>query len=295
MRVGIQYTGGVLLGGGVDGDASIRGIAVNIAARMNRRRRPAAAHQRRHLRAGAGGFDVERDPIAGQGVDASVVTYLSAARGRAFRALGGALEGLTTAHDRPRRAELAILEARVCARCRGPASDRVTVVAEAGVARAELVAEFEQRLRAASWTTCASCAAGAPQTSGQPYWPAARLRWRAARHRRRRQHGRLRGASRGRHCAVVRGRGRPRARAGPGPPLLGHLIGLTSVRARTWPASATTRARSANPAPSTSWPRCCAAVPAARRWCCCWKTCTGPTTPRLTCPSALTPPCDMPP
>ena len=34
VRVGI-HTGRVLLGGGVDGDASIRGIAVNIAARMD--------------------------------------------------------------------------------------------------------------------------------------------------------------------------------------------------------------------------------------------------------------------
>jgi class 3 adenylate cyclase len=33
VRVGI-HTGGVLLGGGVDADGSIRGIAVNIAARM---------------------------------------------------------------------------------------------------------------------------------------------------------------------------------------------------------------------------------------------------------------------
>ena len=33
VRVGV-HTGGVLLGGGVDADGSIRGIAVNIAARM---------------------------------------------------------------------------------------------------------------------------------------------------------------------------------------------------------------------------------------------------------------------
>ena len=36
VRVGI-HTGGVLLGGGVDADGSIRGIAVNIAARMEHR------------------------------------------------------------------------------------------------------------------------------------------------------------------------------------------------------------------------------------------------------------------
>ena len=49
VRVGL-HTGGVLLGGGVDAEGSIRGIAVNIAARMEQTA-PAGspAHQPRHL------------------------------------------------------------------------------------------------------------------------------------------------------------------------------------------------------------------------------------------------------
>ena len=50
IRVGI-HTGGVLLGGGVDAEGSIRGIAVNIAARMEQTRAArSTAHQPRHLR-----------------------------------------------------------------------------------------------------------------------------------------------------------------------------------------------------------------------------------------------------
>ena len=70
VRVGV-HTGDVLLGGGVDAEGSIRGIAVNIAARMEQTA-PAGAlrisHDTyRHVR---GVFDVEpQPPIAVKGVD----------------------------------------------------------------------------------------------------------------------------------------------------------------------------------------------------------------------------------
>ena len=68
VRVGI-HTGGVLLGGGVDAEGSIRGIAVNIAARMEQTA-PAGALRISHdtYRQVRGVFEVEAaGPHRGQG------------------------------------------------------------------------------------------------------------------------------------------------------------------------------------------------------------------------------------
>ncbi len=170
VRVGI-HTGGVLLGGGVDGDASIRGIAVNIAARMEQTAPPGGlriSHDTwRQVR---GAFDVEpQAPIAVKGVDAPVVTYLvQRARPRAFRATGRGIEGV---HTRMvgRDAELAALEdalARVIA-------DRrlalVTVVGEAGLGKSRLLLEFERRVGAGSADVRVLRGRATPQTPGQPF------------------------------------------------------------------------------------------------------------------------------
>ena len=112
VRVGI-HTGAVLLGGGVDGDASIRGIAVNIAARMEQTAPTggcaSATTPALQVR---GAFDVEpQAPIAVKGVDAPVVTYLvQRARPRTFRTHRARHRGRGHAHGRPRR--------RACQRCR---------------------------------------------------------------------------------------------------------------------------------------------------------------------------------
>ena len=77
VRVGI-HTGGVLLGGGVDAEGSIRGIAVNIAARMEQTA-PAGALRISHdaYAQVRGMFEVERqEPLAVKGVDEPIQSYL---------------------------------------------------------------------------------------------------------------------------------------------------------------------------------------------------------------------------
>ena len=99
VRVGI-HTGGVLLGGGVDADGSIRGIAVNIAARMEQTA-PAGALRISHATHALvrGLFEVERSaPLAVKGVDEPVQSYLVLrARARTFRLGSRGIEGVATA------------------------------------------------------------------------------------------------------------------------------------------------------------------------------------------------------
>ncbi len=98
VRVGV-HTGEVLLGGGVDAEASIRGSAVNIAARMEQTAPPGGlriSHDTyRHVR---GVFDVElQPPMEVKGVDQPVVTYLvQRAKPRSFRVPTRGVEGVET-------------------------------------------------------------------------------------------------------------------------------------------------------------------------------------------------------
>ena len=98
VRVGIN-TGPVLLGGGVDAEGSIRGITVNIAARMEQTAPPGAlriSHDTwRHVR---GVFDVSAEPpIAVKGIDEPVRSYLvQRAKPRAFRLANRGIEGVET-------------------------------------------------------------------------------------------------------------------------------------------------------------------------------------------------------
>ena len=98
MRVGI-HTGPVLLGGGIDAEGSIRGVTVNIAARMEQTA-PAGAlrisHETyRHVR---GVFDVEpQAPIEIKGITGPARSYLvTRAKPRAFRMANRGLEGIDT-------------------------------------------------------------------------------------------------------------------------------------------------------------------------------------------------------
>ncbi len=77
FRVGI-HTGGVLLGGGVDADGTIRGAAVNIAARMEQTAPAGALRISQDTYAQVRGlFEVEaQDPLVVKGVDAPVHSYL---------------------------------------------------------------------------------------------------------------------------------------------------------------------------------------------------------------------------
>src|SRR5205085_3677983 len=94
-----MHTGGVLLGGGVDGDGSVRGIAVNIAARMEQTA-PAGALRISHdaYAQVRGMFEVERQqPLAVKGVDEPIQSYLVLrAKARRFRLGSRGIEGVAT-------------------------------------------------------------------------------------------------------------------------------------------------------------------------------------------------------
>ena len=98
VRVGV-HTGGVLLGGGVDADGSIRGIAVNIAARMEQTA-PAGGLRISHdaYAQVRGMFDVERqEPMAVKGIDEPMQSYLVLrAKPRSFRVGSRGIEGVAT-------------------------------------------------------------------------------------------------------------------------------------------------------------------------------------------------------
>jgi predicted ATPase/class 3 adenylate cyclase len=147
VRLGV-HTGSVLLGGGVDAEGSIRGMAVNVAARLEQLAPPGALRISRetwlHVR---GLFEMEEQaPLAMKGLQEPVVTFLvKRALPRTFRDARRGIEGLSTPLI-GRDAELAqLLSAHddVVAerRLRG-----LTVIADAGVGKSRLLAEFEQAL-----------------------------------------------------------------------------------------------------------------------------------------------------
>jgi class 3 adenylate cyclase/tetratricopeptide (TPR) repeat protein len=144
VRVGV-HTGGVLLGGGVDAEGSIRGIAVNIAARLEQAA-PAGALRISHdtYAQVRGLFEVEAQaPLAVKGVDAPVVSYLvRSARPRSFRIGTRGIEGVSTRMI-GRDAELQALQAAHRRLFEQPGLAVVTVVAEAGIGKSRLLYEFE--------------------------------------------------------------------------------------------------------------------------------------------------------
>ena len=170
FRIGV-HTGGVLLGGGVDAEGSIRGIAVNIAARMEQTA-PAGSMRISHdthvqVR---GLFDVERQqPIAVKGVDEPIVSYLVLrARPRSFRAASRGIEGIETPMI-GRDVELAaLLEAFERMRSRRRL-EVVTVVGEAGLGKSRMLAEFESGAGPSIEAAAVFRGRANPQTRGQPY------------------------------------------------------------------------------------------------------------------------------
>lgn len=144
IRVGI-HTGGVLLGGGVDAEGTIRGIAVNIAARMEQTA-PAGALRISHdtYAQVRGLFEVDaQEPLAVKGVDAPVQSYLvRRAKPRQFRIGTRGIEGVATRMI-GRDAELEALQAAYHRLFEQRTLAAVTVVAEAGIGKSRLLYEFE--------------------------------------------------------------------------------------------------------------------------------------------------------
>ena len=170
LRVGL-HTGSVLLGGGVDAEGSIRGIAVNIAARMEQT--AAAGTMRisrdtyRHVR---GLFDVQAQPaMSVKGLDEPVATYLVVrAKPRAFRVGARGVEGVQTRMigrsdelDRLRDAFKTVhREGRLIA---------VAVVGEAGVGKSRLLHEFQEWTDSQTEPRVVVEVRATPQTLTQPY------------------------------------------------------------------------------------------------------------------------------
>ncbi|MDH4392070.1 MAG: adenylate/guanylate cyclase domain-containing protein [Aquabacterium sp.] len=144
VRVGV-HTGGVLLGGGVDADGSIRGSAVNIAARMEQTAPPGGMRISHDTYAQVRGlFDVDaQEPLAVKGIDAPVQSYLvHSAKPRSFRIGTRGIEGMATRMI-GRDAELEVLQMAFKRLFEERKLAAVTVVADAGIGKSRLLYEFE--------------------------------------------------------------------------------------------------------------------------------------------------------
>jgi predicted ATPase/class 3 adenylate cyclase len=170
VRVGI-HSGGVLLGGGVDADGSIRGIAVNIAARMEQTA-PAGCLRISHdaYAQVRGLFEVERqEPLAVKGVDEPIQSYLvRRAKPRSFRLASRGIEGVATRMI-GRDAELEALQdafKRLFVERRLAA---ISVVADAGIGKSRLLYEFSAWTDARPESFYLFRGRAAPQAQGQPF------------------------------------------------------------------------------------------------------------------------------
>lgn len=175
VRVGI-HTGDVLLGGGVDSnDGSIRGVAVNIAARMEQSA-PAgmlriSQHTYRQVR---GRFELlEQAPLQVKGIDEPLLTYLvQSARAPAQRRMARGVDGVN-ARMVGRQSELAQLQQAHQRLCGGAGLTLLTVVGEAGLGKSRLLSEFEhwaidQVPQAAQTRWLQAC--GGEALINRPYW-----------------------------------------------------------------------------------------------------------------------------
>ena len=170
VRVGI-HTGGVLLGGGVDAEASIRGIAVNIAARMEQNAPPGALRISHDTYAQVRGmFEVvAQEPLSVKGVDTPIHSYLVLrAKPRNFRIGTRGVEGVVSAMI-GRDAELETLQTAF----RRLFADRrlaaVTVVGDAGIGKSRLLYEFEAWSETRPESFFLFRGRATPQTDRQPF------------------------------------------------------------------------------------------------------------------------------
>ncbi len=144
VRVGL-HTGAVLLGGGVDAEGSIRGVAVNIAARMEQTAPAGALRISQDTYAQVRGlFEVDaQEPLTVKGVDAPMQSYLvKRAKARNFRLDTRGIEGVVTKMI-GRDTELDALQAAFARLFAERNLAAVTVVAEAGIGKSRLLYEFE--------------------------------------------------------------------------------------------------------------------------------------------------------
>ena len=147
VRVGI-HTGPVLLGGGVDEAGTIRGLTVNIAARMEQTAPPGALRISQDTWALVRGvFDVQaQPPLFVKGQDEAMPTYLvQQAKPRAFRVPARAIAGVL-APMVGRDAELALLLAMVDQVVAKRSLGAITLIGEPGLGKSRLLHELQGAL-----------------------------------------------------------------------------------------------------------------------------------------------------
>ena len=170
VRIGV-HTGGVLLGGGVDAEGSIRGIAVNIAARMEQTAPPGAMRISQDTwRLVRGVFDFDpQPPIAVKGIEEPIASYLVLrAKPRAFRTTTRGVEGIATRMV-GRDTELERLQAAFERLFTVRQLEMVMVVAEAGVGKSRLLYEFTDWAEARPERYFIFQGRADPRTQNQPF------------------------------------------------------------------------------------------------------------------------------
>ena len=170
VRVGI-HTGEALLGGGVDSEGNIRGITVNIAARMEQTAPAGALRISQDTWALVRGtFDAQvQPPLAVKGVDSPITSWLVlGAKPLAFQLPARGIQGQETPLI-GRQDELARFEAMLDALQADRAPRALTLIADAGLGKSRLLREFQHILSAhrASWWLMP--ARSQPSSGLQPY------------------------------------------------------------------------------------------------------------------------------
>jgi class 3 adenylate cyclase/tetratricopeptide (TPR) repeat protein len=170
VRVGL-HTAAVLLGGGLDAESNIRGLGVNIAARMEQTAPPGALRiSQDTYRQVRGLFDVEaQPPIQVKGIDHPLPTYLvQRARPRAFRAGTRGVEGVEVRMV-GRDAELAALQ-QAFLRVQVERRFTLAVIAgDAGVGKSRLLYEFSDWCEARPEPFLVLQGRAHPQTQSRPF------------------------------------------------------------------------------------------------------------------------------
>jgi len=170
VRVGV-HTGEVLLGGGVSEAGTIRGINVNIAARLEQAAPPGAvriSHDTQALVRGV--FQVEaQPPLQVKGVDAPLRSYLVVRELPSLRrGLSRGVEGAATPMV-GRADELETLQHAFAAIASEPALSVVGVVGEAGIGKSRLVDEFVRWVQEGNDRVVVVRGGTTPQTAGRPF------------------------------------------------------------------------------------------------------------------------------